>query len=271
MRGTWVLVLVAACGFHPAGALAIGDDGGTPGDDDGSNVVGKDAQDDAPAPTPTGLIAWYTMDTLGPKQAHDDTGNGHDATCTVCPTPVAGKISNGFHFDGTQRFDVADDANAFDTVGFTVATWVKFDMLTFQGNGFACPVGKVEDATNHNTWELCFDNSNGGSWLYDTTQVNAMGIASFDELHELPAPITGVWYHTAMTWDGQTKTLWLNGQNVVSEANVSVVFEPGGAVTFGADTDNGGQQSSPFVGIMDDLRIYDHALTATEIAALAAH
>jgi Concanavalin A-like lectin/glucanases superfamily len=272
MRGTWVLVLVAACGFRPT-ALATGDDSGTTGDDDGSNVIGMDAQDDAPStpPMPTGLIAWYTMDTLGVMQAHDETGHGHDATCTICPTLVAGKIGNGFHFDGTERFDVADAGNAFDTAGFTVATWVNFETMTFEGNSFACPTGKVEDATIYNTWELCFDSGGGGSWLYDTTQVDAMGFATFDEVHDTPPPTTGTWYHTAMTWDGHVKTLWLNGKNVATKPNVSVVFEPGGAVTFGADTDNGGQQSSPFVGIMDDLRIYDHALAADEIAALAAH
>ena len=56
-----------------------------------------------------------------------------------------------------------------------------------------------------------------------------------------------------------------------SEPSVQVHFTNGGTITFGADTDNGGQQSSPFVGIMDDLRIYDHALTSAEIATLAGH
>jgi len=208
------------------------------------------------------------METITAKAASDVTGHGHDATCSSCPTVVAGHTGNGFSFDGTTRFDVADIANAFDTSGFTVAAWVNFTALTYGSNDFGCPAGKVEDATIYNTWELCYDKIHD-AWIYDTTKVT--GNTSFDTMMVFPPPVTNRWYHTAMTWDGATKALWLDGTLADSEQNNHVAFTNGGTVTFGADTDNGGQQASPFVGVMDDLRIYDHALTAQEIATLAVH
>jgi hypothetical protein len=264
MRSCWGIVLVAACGFHPS---PVTGDGTTPFPEAGTGP-GSDAQDDAPMPD-DGLIAYYPMEAITAKSASDATGHGHDATCMLCPSVVAGHAGNGFLFDGTTRFDVVDAANAFDTSGFTVAAWVNFTALTYGGEDFGCPVGKVEDSTIYNTWELCYDKIHD-AWIYDTTQVTLMNPA-FDTMQVFPPPTTNRWYHTAMTWDGNTKALWLDGAMADSEANARVQFTDGGPVTFGADTDNGGQQSSPFVGVMDDLRIYDHALTAQEIATLAGH
>lgn len=242
---------VTACGFQPH-AVDV---------DASSTGSAMDAAADAD-PLSVGLIAWYPMEAITASTTEDATGNGHIATCAQCPTPVPAKRGMGFHFDGATRFDVADDG-AFDTPGFTVAMWVRFDAPLSQG--FGCPAGKVYDATIYNTWELCYAHDST-SWLFDTVHDNTQ----FDKLTAEPPPTPGAWYHVALTWDGDRKELWLDGDSVADDDDVQVAFAPGGAVTFGADTDNGGQQSSAFVGTMDELRIYDHALGSADIAALAA-
>src|SRR5450432_3172885 len=102
MRCAWGVVLVAACGFRPSTATG---DGTTPFDEAGPQEAGSDTQHDAPIVN-DGLIAYYPMESITSKTASDATGHGHDATCSSCPTVVAGHTGNGFSFDGTTRFDV---------------------------------------------------------------------------------------------------------------------------------------------------------------------
>jgi hypothetical protein len=208
------------------------------------------------------LIAWYEMESLTSGSAADSTGHGHTGTCASCPTVVAGHSGSGFLFDGTTRIDIGD-GGAFDTSAFTVAMWVEYTNLTY--SSFECPAGKVLDATIYNSWELCYDQSSQ-KWLYDT--VGAMPYA-FSELEPSSAPAIDTWYHTAMVWDGSIKTLYVDGSAVASVTGAVVTFAVGQPLSFGADIDYGGQ-SSPFVGVMDDLRIYSRALGSAEIAALAA-
>jgi hypothetical protein len=224
------------------------------------------ASDGAPSPDAASgddtLIAWYEMESLAGSSATDSTGHGHTGTCTSCPKLVAGHIGSGFQFDGTTRIDIGD-GGAFDTAAFTVAAWVEYTDLTYQS--FECPVGKVLDTTIYNSWELCYDQGSQ-KWLYDT--VGAMPYA-FAELEPSSGPAIGTWYHTAMVWDGSNKTLYIDGSAAASATNVVVTFAVGQLVSFGADIDYG-EQSSPFVGVMDDLRIYSRALGSAEVAALAA-
>ena len=83
-----------------------------------------------------------------------------------------------------------------------------------------------------------------------------------------PTPVAATWFHVAITWDGTTKQLWVGGESVAT-ASVSGLQFDSNPVTFGADIDNG-VQDVPMTGILDDVRIYSRALSAEELAALAA-
>lgn len=77
----------------------------------------------------------------------------------------------------------------------------------------------------------------------------------------------GTWIHAAIRWDGVTKALFLDGQlssaHAAAERTLLV-----GDVVLGADQAFG-SQISPFPGLVDDVRIYDAALTDDEIQRLA--
>jgi hypothetical protein len=262
-----VALALVGCSFNPRQSSgAQPGDAPVNGDDDA--IVAQDGTriPDAPgldASTIDGsLIAWYKMESLG-SGAIDSTGHGHTGTCaSSCPSVVAGHSGSGFQFDGTTRIDIGD-GGAFDTAAFTVATWVEYTSLTF--SGFECPVGKVLDSTIYNSWELCYDMATQ-KWLYDTVAPTTP--YAFAELEPSSGPAIGTWYHTAMVWDGSNKTLYIDGSAAASATNVQVGFAVGEPLSFGADIDND-NQSSPFVGVMDDLRIYSRALSASEIATLA--
>jgi hypothetical protein len=260
------LLVIVGCGFNPTTA------GVSPSDAPSDDASRSDARAidaaavDAPHSLDDGLIAHYEMESMQSNTAIDSTGNGHTGACTSCPTVVAGHSGSGFMFDGTTRVDIGD-GGAFDTSAFTVATWVEYTSLSY--SSFECPVGKVLDSTIYNSWELCYDMATG-KWLYDTVgpMTGSPPTYHFDGLEPTSGPSTGVWHHTAMVWDGSNKTLYIDGSDVASTVD-PVSFAVGMPLSFGADIDNGGQ-SSPFVGVMDDLRIYGRALGSAEIATLAA-
>ena len=74
------------------------------------------------------------------------------------------------------------------------------------------------------------------------------------------------WAHLAGTWDGTTKRIYVNGVMVASTA--SQISYDTHNIYLGAD-ENNGTLALPFDGELDDLRVYNRVLSASEIAALA--
>src|SRR5690606_21861258 len=73
---------------------------------------------------------------------------------------------------------------------------------------------------------------------------------------------TNTWYHFAMTYDGTTVKLYLNGSEVASAAkSINITL-------FRAHIGKNVNNASWWGGSIDDVRIYDRALTAAEVAAL---
>jgi hypothetical protein len=83
------------------------------------------------------------------------------------------------------------------------------------------------------------------------------------------APITPtVWHHLAVWWDATSKTKRIYVDGVLNSGNAPVDFAfDDDDVTIGADVDNGGTFAA-YVGRLDDVRVYDHPLDASELAAL---
>ena len=242
-RDALACVVIGACGFSsprgagPDGAVAPGDGA---------------ALDD-------GLIAWYRMDQLVADAAEDATGHGHRGTCTSCPAVVPGRIGSGFRFGGNARIDVASAADLRLTSGFTVALWLSFDVIP--SYEYACAVNKLLSGTVFNTWQLCYRMSNK-SWFFGTQTTSG-----FNALEQSASPAAGTWYHVAISWDGNIKQLWLNASRIDESDARGIVFDDE-AITIGADIDNGAHRNA-FPGILDDVRIYNRALSELEIMRLA--
>lgn len=79
---------------------------------------------------------------------------------------------------------------------------------------------------------------------------------------------TGVWYKVAYTYDGMVAKLYINGN--VTDSNVTTVtFTPNTAdLWIGAQKESTGLYPYWFNGVIDEIRIYNRALTSKEITAL---
>jgi hypothetical protein len=235
------LLVVAACGRVGFDAV------GSPSDGAADVAGAPDA-----SPVPPGAKIWLQMST-DPSVAIVDSAGGHICSCSgTCPAAATGKHGGGFAF--TMQEIVIDNAADLDSsAGFTGAIWVQ---LTAPPAGLECVWTKAfNNPSSYDTFTLCIDS--GGLTTFDSE--TPTGTSNSD-----PGPniAVGEWHHMAMTWDGVTKTDYLDGQVVASHA---IVLGSGiEQMALGASRSAYYSQA-----IVDDALYYTRALTAAEIAQLA--
>ncbi|HVU63951.1 MAG TPA: LamG domain-containing protein [Phycisphaerales bacterium] len=185
-----------------------------------------------------------------------DTYAGHSGTVSGA-TWQTGKLSKALKFNGTSNYvSIANDVDFQITRAVTVTAWVKATSSWPTGSTVATLLRKGDD--NPNNWELCIANGKVELNL-DCGDADGSGCDGGTTV------TTNVWHHVAGTWDGTTMKVYLDGALDGSKAN---------SATIGTDTRSvylGGRVGSTDVtpGLVDDVRFFNRALTAAEIAALA--
>lgn len=205
-----------------------------------------------PAPAESGFVGHWNMNvsSVSASRLADASGLGnHGAISGAVLAP--GVMGESMSFDGVDdRVDIPG-APALDTSeGFTVAFWYLADANS--GSILAKPFG----SERFRSWQFEFEPAGLSFTSFDGTN-SATDVAAI--------PAAGVWVHVAGTWDGVTKTLFVNGAPVLGEART--IAMDAGDVVIGGDY-GGGQFTAPFEGRVDDVRLYDHALTTLEIQQL---
>jgi hypothetical protein len=248
------LLVVVGCGRV---AFEVRDDGSR---DDTPAMPGDDAMPDAPL-TFVGIVAWLPLDQLT-STTPDVTGHGHTGVCsgTSCPVTIAGHIGNAVRFDGVDDELVlaAGSTNLNTTTGFTVSVWLR--VAAYPGSR-SCAAQKLFGTSYQDSWELCVEP--GGNLFYFTSQTT-----NDDFLFSPGAFPLGGWHHVALTWDGISKTIWLDAASVASSGFQNIAFDFA-SLLLGRDYD-GGSPTAAFPGDVDEFQLYDRALTPSEIAQLAA-
>ena len=146
---------------------------------------------------------------------------------------------------------------------FSAAMWINLDAAGFSGDQYWL---SVAHAPNHDNELLVGINGNTIRWYFDDVRES-------DSFSVVGWPST--WKHLVLARPSglNLMNIYVDGSLVHTE-NISstvVSVDPNG-LWIGGDQDsvgggfNSGQQ---FDGLMDDFRIYDHALSASEVAVLA--
>lgn len=89
----------------------------------------------------------------------------------------------------------------------------------------------------------------------------ANGAPPFGTLESTTVLQAGKWYHVAATHDGANDFLYINGIQESTQANTVTLEDLAAIVTIGADAGGG----TGWTGHIDDVRIYNTALTAAEV------
>ncbi len=181
----------------------------------------------------------------------DSSGNGNHATATGSPTFVAGQIGQAIDLDGVDDYVTIPSGVVSGVDSLTVATWVNWD-----GGGNWQRIFDFGDSTSR---YMFLSPSSGGNTLRFAIS-NGKG----EKITETTALATGTWVHVAVTLNVFTTTLYVNG---VAVATNDASINPTGFDFTPLNNYIGKSQFSDplFNGRIDDFRIYNYALTASQI------
>jgi hypothetical protein len=218
--------------------------------------------------TTSGLIGWWKLDETSGTSAADSSGTGNTGTLLAAASWTTDGMNNGaLTLNGTTQSVSVPDVASLELAGsWTVSSWVNPSAIPTSGNAGTL-ISKVGAGSRVNYW-LGIDNASwlsGIGWLLvfqDSTGTWTGG--------KYVTPInTGTWYHVVGVYDSTTTTkyLYLNGTLVVTQ-NVGVNTPTGGSgapLTIGGTTYGSGNY---LASIIDDVRVYNRALSATNIKTL---
>ena len=201
------------------------------------------------------LKVWYKFDETTGTAVADASGNGFNGAVNGSYTWTPGKFGNCYATTGGGNFIRVPDLGTFPN-GFTLSCWVQ-DRSTadwqclFANDSWAANAVNIDIRSYTNTYQWLF--SVNGATGADQFGANKYGVINQYE-----------WHHIAFVYNTTAKTIDFYIDGVKSSTNTYA-----GTVTPSMTglriASFGGNR--PFVGRLDDFRIYDTALVATEVQA----
>jgi sugar lactone lactonase YvrE len=209
---------------------------------------------------PSGLVSWWTANNT----AADAMGLNNASLTGV--SYATGEVGQAFSFDGADdSANVADSSSLAFTQSFTIEGWIKVNGLPTNSN-FGSIMFRGDDRGGLDPYVLSVQPNGNLSFLVTPAVTNGSNIQT---------PIaTGQWTHIAATLDDATglMSLYVNGAlaaqsttDVRPFANLDPTQNP--AVGIGNSNDPT-SYNVPFNGLIDELAVYNRALTAGEVLGI---
>lgn len=210
------------------------------------------------------IVALWQFESAGVSQA-DSTANNNTATSMNGAAQVFDitRSSGAMSFDGSDDLlQVADSASLSITSDLTIALWSNLTSLGGFGQWRGLVTKDPPGSGVAAPYQFWF-NQNDGTPVYVGGNGTANDIASASS-----GPSTGVWQHWAVTLSGSTVAIYRNGVAlgmIDSTITTSPISDGNGSLFIGH---RDGAQDMSFFGRMDDVAIFNHALSQTEIQTI---
>ncbi|HVE40113.1 MAG TPA: LamG-like jellyroll fold domain-containing protein [Planctomycetota bacterium] len=193
-----------------------------------------------------GLVGWWKLDEGSGSVASDSVEGGHSGVVHGVPKWVPGKIGSALKFE-LGDYVTIDTRSTFKTV--TLTAWVKHDSFVKEQQRYV-------SLSNETAVLRC----NGDRTLHFYIRTNGT-------LQQMMVPDVleaGKWTHVAGTWDGTTQKLYKDGVLLDSKT-------PGGSMQGEVVQVLFGHNPEFLRGALDEVRVYDRALSEAEIRKQAAN
>jgi PKD repeat protein len=207
----------------------------------------------------SGLVAAYNFNEGSGTVLHDVSGNNNNGTVTNATWSSAGKFGGALSFNGTTSLvSVAGSASLNLTKGMTLEAWIDPTSLKSPDAGWSAAIVKEHFGSADNIAYALYAANGTGMPPAGHVLVNGADRAV---VGQRPVPLKA-WTFLAATYDGTTLRTYVNGA-LVGSATV------GGAITTTPDPlrIGGDAAGEMFTGLIDNVRIYNTALTQSAIQA----
>ncbi len=206
------------------------------------------------------LVGQWKFDEGSGAVAGDSSGNKHEGKILGTPDWIAGHGDTGSALLFTPGVCTGVDTGVYDptkgTGKFSISLWAFWDGTgTFQ-----------HFLTKSNGWGTTTMMFQVELWGAHTSAqyTDRVGISYDPASVEFCVMPKNEWAHLAFVFDGVNLRVYLNGIDEIGPKALTIGPNVGAPVLLGVDFDGG----RVFHGILDDVRIYSHPLTAAEVEAI---
>ena len=198
------------------------------------------------------VVAIWTMDDNDPKKITDATGNKYDGEILGKVKRVDGKIGKGVQFNGVgDHIEVPDPDHKLTPKHIGMVAWVKLDNVA--GNHSILEQYDWAGNLGTHAWR-----TNGPAlqfyviWGTDAPNANGGNLKANE------------WMHVAATYDGENIRTWINGEMAAEFKAAKRDLNPSDkSLSIGVRGDT--KDVHWMTGILDEIGIFDEALTQKEI------
>jgi len=206
-----------------------------------------------------GLLAWYPFN----GNANDESGNGNDGTINGASLTAdrKGNSNSSYSFDGVDDFIVMNSNNneldLFENCCLSIAAWINIDNTDKQ-------YGIFTNSNYNETLQQYALKVESNSKLYF---LSGDGLFESNGINYSTSNIdVSSWTHVVVSYDGNTLKLYLNGSlDFENEITDDFPETPSSSAFIG---NSWGSNNDLFPGRIDDIGIWNRALTDAEIQAL---
>jgi hypothetical protein len=192
-----------------------------------------------------GLVAHWKFDDGSGSDANDSVGTNH-GTLNGDPTWTTGRIGGALSFDGAGDYVSVDPITTLARDTLSVLAWVSVD----ESAGIWNPVLMQHDL-NNNGYYFYIANDRPSFYLIDD--------AGFAQAASLEVLNSNQWYHVAVTNDGSDLKLYVDGKLKASGSSAGMT-----GVNYDAYIGCEPVSLLYFNGLIDDVRIYNRAVSESE-------
>jgi hypothetical protein len=211
-------------------------------------------------PAPSGLVGWWP----GEGNANDIVGMNNGLLENVTFTSgVVGQAfacdPNNFPYGTYTGIQIPDQPAYVLTNSLSIEGWIRP-----RGDGY-CIFWRGDNRPGLDPYVLSMQGNNNLRFYIEDESGNSAFVGTNINYNQ--------WYHVAATWDGESgiMKLYINGQ--LASQTVTAVrpfgdLIPGDSPGVGIGNLNDGQNNFPFTGDIDEISLYNRALSAAEIQAI---
>jgi len=197
-----------------------------------------------------GLVGWWTFDETTGSTAKDSSGLANNGTVVGTPKWVPGKIAGALEFTGSTYVDCGNKPSLNVRNQITMSFWFK--VKAFQ-----------------NTWESFLAKGDGAyrsARSGGTGNATHMGISGGNYFDGVTVITDDQWHHWAGIYDGTTATIYIDGK---PDASRTYSGQIGDSSSYSLYIGENAQATGRLLhGLLDDVRIYDRALSEQQLLDL---
>ena len=207
----------------------------------------------------SGLLSHWRLSDGSGATAMDSAGGNH-GTLMADATWTDGMIGGAVLLDGEGDYVNCGNDNSFNiTATVSLAAWIQPDI------GFAYPDWSgiiMRGGPNLDTFAFYYNGNTENLGFKTTGTTGSTWMAS-------PAPglLDGEWHHVAAVYNGSTKMIYMDAQEVISANSTGPIETSDGNVLLGAGRDLN-PPTHYAAGKIDDARIYARDLSLQDIELL---